>query len=209
LESSQSGESGRVITSSTTAEELSKFLGGITGLRFSIHDAFPESTAALDGSKWYLIANEDMSRIYHCRLWWMDNKGRLCIESMYLGNLSEFLQVHYDENAVETATNPGGSDLMLVRKYLAENFPLVDERVGAYQSAIEETASTLKIDLRLICKGSSRTATFFMRVTLGLGALDAIQQTEAIKLNLAGLKEALQKIDKYDADWEKRNYPTN
>jgi hypothetical protein len=198
-ENSQSRGSGSVITASTTAEELSRVLAEITRFRFSVEEATPGSKPSTDDSKWYLLADEDVSKVYHSRMYWITQDGTLHILSMYLGNLTEFIEDEYHQSAADVP-NPGGSDLAAVREYFAKTLPLVEERLGAYQNIIEDVAYHRHVEMDLMCEGDELTATFFMKSDVDLNGKDEKQQSILIQGSLNGMKEALDEIRQYDLE---------
>ena len=199
-----SRESGELAMSFDDAQTLCKTLSKITSFTYEIMEAKPDFPPPSDNAKWYLLVQGEIPEIYHSRLIWIDKDGRIEIESMYLSNTDEWIEQDYGEEGAAAATNPGGSDLKAVRKYLAEQYPLADKRLEAYQKTLDEISSKYGISLDLVCTGGKFVATFFMGATIDVKDLDEQQKMERIKLNLKGLKEALKRIMKYEIKLEKR-----
>lgn len=199
-----SRESGEIGMPFDDAEALCKTLSKITSFKYEIMEAEPDFPPPSDNAKWYLLVNDEISKIYHSRLIWIDKYGRIEIQSMYLGNTNEWIEQDYGEGGAAAAMNPGGSDLKSVRKYLAEHYPLANKRLEAYQKILDEISSKYGISLELVCTGGKFVATFFMGATIDVKDLDEQQKMERIKLNLKGLKEALERIMKYEIKLEKR-----
>jgi len=131
---------------------------------------------------------------------WIDKEGLIRIESMYLGNTTEWLERDYGEDAAATATNPGGSDLAAVRKYLVDKYPMEDERLGAYQEILDDVSSKYGLRLAVRCQGGSLVATFFIGATIDVNGLSEEQEAERITRNLKGLKEVWNRIGDYETE---------
>jgi len=199
-----SGESGDSTMPFDDAEALRKTLSKITSFRYEIMEAKPDFPPPSENAKWYLLVNEEISKIYHSRLIWIDKEGRIKIESMYLGNTDEWIEQDYGEEGATSAMNPAGSDLMAVREYLAEHFPLEYERLETYQKILDDISSKYGITLGLSCTGGKFVATFFMGATIEVKGMNEEEKAKRIRLNLKGLKEALRRISEHEIELEKR-----
>jgi len=73
-----------------------------------------------------------------------------------------------------------------------------------YQKLLDKISSKYGISLELVCIGGKFVATFFIGAAIDVKGLDEQQKMEQVKLSLKGLKEALERIMKYEIDLEKR-----
>ncbi len=180
------------------AEELSKTLSQITGFRYKVMKAKPDFPPPSDHAEWYLIAQGPISEIYHARLTWLTKDSLIRIESMYLGNTTEWIERDYGEEAAAAAINPGGSNFQSVLDHLAKQSPRESERLDAYQRILEDVSSKYGVILELTCKGGKFVATFFMGAAINVKDMREDQKAESIKRNLAALRETWDRIREYE-----------
>jgi hypothetical protein len=178
------------------AEELSRMMYKATGFKCEIMEAKSDFPPRSDHAKWYLLVNGEIPKVYHCRLVWKDKLGRIRVESMYLGNKTEWLGQDYGEEAAIVAEIPGGSDLLSVREYFAEKYPLEAERLEAYDKIVKSVSSDRGINLELGRNADDSTVTLFMVATIEVKDLIEKQKVQEIKRNLRGLKQAVDRIFK-------------
>lgn len=187
-----SGESGELVSS--TAESFRGFMSEITNLEYTIVKSREDFPPPADNSKWYLYAQGEPSAVNHARLLWIARDELILIQSMSLGDTSDWIYSDYGEKAVAVSANPGDSDLRLVRQYLIERFPLVDQRLDAYQKILDDVSSKYGIKLAIRVQGDTLLATFFVVAKIEGRDLKENQRPEAIRRNLKGLKEAWDRI---------------
>lgn len=192
-----SREPGEMWMSLNEAETLGTMISNLSGTRYDIRKSLPDFPPHSDETGWYLLLTGEISKVAHARTVWVDKEGRLLIESMSLGDTVEWIELEYGEEGAVAATNPGDSDLRLVRRYLAERFPLVDERLAAYQTILDDISLKRGISLAMRVQGTSLVATFFMDGIVEVNGLKEDQKSEQVGLVLKGLQEAMKRISKY------------
>jgi hypothetical protein len=197
-----SKESGESIVS-PNAESFKRMISELTQTRYTVVEALPEFPPPSDQSTWYLLSLGEIPETAHAHKVWIDGQGRIRIESMYLGNTSEWIEYEYGEEEAD-AVELDYPDLQSTRKILEKRFPLADKYLGAYQSILDEVSAKYGISLEMRCQGGKMVATFFMDATIDVKNIDEKQKAERIKLNLDGLKEAWDRISKYEAERERR-----
>jgi len=186
------------------AEALRKTLTKIINFKYEIIEDGSDFSPNSDDARWYLLVNEEIPKIYHARIIWLDKDDSIRIESMYLGNTTEWIGQDYGEDGVIAATRLDYPDLQSTRKVFAENFPREARRIDAYQEILDDISSKYGIHLELICKGGKMGATFFMGAIVKTKDTDDEEKAERIKRNLKGLKEALKRMEGYEAKQRKR-----
>jgi hypothetical protein len=198
----RSGESGRLSAISKDAEKLGSLVSKITGAKYEMVEARPNSP--FNSTGWYLLIEDEIPKIAHTRKVWFDNEKNIRIESMYLGNTTEWIEQKYGEEGVMVATKLYYPDLQSTQKMLSERFPLAGELLEACRRIIDEISSKYGIHLEIRSTGGKIVTTFFMGATINVKGLNEEQKVERIKRNLAGLKEAWDRIGDYEAEWQKR-----
>lgn len=178
------------------ANELADFMSRVTNERYKVVDAVPGFPPA-PGVGWYLLSLGELPNTAYAHKVW-DDKGMIRIESTYLGNTTEWLELDYGEREAAEAIFTDGSDLPSIRKFFREKYPLEDRRLAAYQTIIDAASTKYGINLSIRCQGSELGATFFIDATIDFKGVKKNNEAALIKRNLSGLKDAWKGIKKYE-----------
>jgi hypothetical protein len=191
LESYASKESGELGISFENAKDLSTLISRVTGFECEINEATADFPPHSDSAKWYLLVNGDISKVYHARLVWMDSRGRIRIESMYLGNKTEWLLEDYGEEAAGKAVVPNDSGLQSVKDFFSRNYPLEAERLESYEKIVEKISSEYGISMVLGRPDGDSTVTLHVIATIDVEGLAEEEKVKRIEDNLKGLEQAV------------------
>jgi hypothetical protein len=197
-----SKERGRVAPVTEEAYSLRDIISKVTGVGYDVREALPDFPPPGNHASWYLLGREfrGPSGTPYASTVWEDRDGRVYLESMYIGNTTEWIGPTYGEAGVIRGLKIDYSVFDRARKSLAEMFPLVEERLDRYESILTNTSSKYHVNLRLRCDGGMGGATFFIVAKIEGKGLTAEKKAETIKQNVEALRAAWNEIAQYNRE---------
>ena len=197
--------SGKSSQSSIDAKQLVEVLSRVTNYKFVVYDASADFPPPSDNAGWYLLTNEAISEIGHIRLIWIDGKGRVRTQSMYLGNITEWVEPEYGEEGAIRAMKINYKDAASAEQILSEKFPQAVDRLRTFMNIAREASKKYGINIEVTSEGGEGTATFFLDSIIDVRNLDDAQKMERLKHDLYGIRRAWNEIWGYEAEWLKRH----
>jgi flagellin-specific chaperone FliS len=195
-----SKERGKVAPVIEEAYSLRDTISKVTGVEYDIREALPDFPPHADHASWYLLGREfrEPKGIPYASTIWEDLDGRVYLESMYVGNTTEWIGPAYGEAGIIKGLKIDYSNFDRAKEVLAEMFPLVKKRLDRYETIFTNTSSKYQVNLSLRCAGDMGGATFFIVAKIEGKDLTSEKKVETIKQNVEALKEAWRELAKYD-----------
>lgn len=180
------------------AYSLRDIMSKITGVEYDIREALPDFPPPSDCASWYLLGREFRrpKGTPYASTVWEDQDGRVYLESMYIGNTTEWIGPAYGEAGVIKGLKIDYSEFPQARKMLAEMFPLVEKRIDRYEKILVNTSAKYDVNLCLRCAGEKGGATFFIAAKIEGKRLTS-EKEDAIKRNVEALRTAWSEIRQY------------
>ena len=200
-----SKERGRITPVAEEAYSLRDIMSKITGVSYNIRESLPDFPPPADHASWYLLGSEFRGPrgTAHAQILWEDKNGRVFIQSMYVGNTTEWIGPIYGEEGAIAAMKIDYSDFNRARNTLAERFPAVEKRLREYESILADISSKRQVSLNLRRAGERGVVTFFVVAKIEPRNLTADKKAEILRLNADALKEAWNKIIQYNRGAER------
>ncbi len=195
-----SKERGKMTPVAEEAYSLRDIMSEVTGVGYDISEALPDFPPPADHASWYLLGREfrEPNGVAHANVVWEDRAGNVFIESMYIGNTTEWIGPAYGEKGAIAAMKIDYSDFNRARKTLAEKFPAVEKRLRDYESILTDISSKRQVSLALRPAGERKVVTFFVVARVDARSLAAGKKAEIIRVNVDTLREAWNEIARYN-----------
>ncbi len=179
-------------------EEMNK----LTGATFD--EQQPVKGFRPDGERlqWYLRCPylEQVDQMYHANSIWKSSDGRICIQSMSLGNYLDWVERDYGEEGGIKAMGIdfAGFNHEDTKKLLAKEFPLVELRIAEYQRIAIDSSKNSGIPLRLSFDAKRNNVYYYL-----YGEFDARNQSlqsrlDKIAVCVKTLQRSVERINNYE-----------
>jgi len=194
-----SKERGRMTPVAEEAYSLRDLMSKVTGVAYDVREALPDFPPPADHASWYLLGREfrGPKGVAHADTVWEDRDGRVFIESMYVGNTTEWIEPVYGEKGVIALMKIEHPDVESARKSIAEKFPTVEKRLRYYERTIADISSERKVSLGLRSVGKGGFTSFIVAKIEAKGLAEE-EKEKIFKQNVDALKAAWDKIMRYD-----------
>jgi len=193
-------ESGKTAAFPREAETLRRAVSEVINADYETRMAEPNFPPA-SSATWYIFAPDisQLSKTAPARKIWEDGEGNLYIESIFLGNTTDWIGHHYGEESAIQATRMDFSDFSTVRKELASRFPLFDKDLREYEGMLADVSQKYGVELRMRYDSGKGVAILYMNAKIKTKGLDLQAKIEKVRLNVRALQEALGRVHQYEA----------
>ncbi len=136
---------------------------------------------------------------------WEDKSGILHVESVQLGNTIEWVEQTYGEKgAIKVSSMALDFSKPKSREEFKKLFPTAYRRLSDYEKILAEVSSMRATSLSMNYERNQNMVSFYAVATFDARGLDTQTKIERIKLTIEAIREALDRIDKLDAEWARR-----
>lgn len=131
---------------------------------------------------------------------WKGTDDIIQVESMTLGDSSEWIEKDYGEEAVIEIHGKGSPDFSKkeIRVKFAHDFPLTYGRLQEYERIAKEVSARRHVHVRIRFDRGKLITVFSMEARIDYRRSDTEQTIERVLSNVRALKEALAEVDEYE-----------
>jgi hypothetical protein len=173
-----------------TAEKTAELLSKITGAPFQVSKPHPEDPVNREKLVWF-VSYRDASFVskvpYVQRAW--KSKGEIILESTDLGDMLEWIELAYGEEAAGRSLNTDYSGLSSkeLQTKFGKEYPLVYQKIRMYEGIVTEISKKRSVRVELRYSGSKGILTFTFTARL---EDDPKSLETRIEANVEALKHA-------------------
>jgi len=182
-----------------SAEEIRQLVSELTKSTFKLtsSDRYPVPS---ENVKWFMWCPEitEMREIPYLNVVWADKDDNIYLDSMPIGNTTNWVARDYGEKAAQDAMDLDFSDYPIAISKLEHSFPLVGSRISTLEEIVKEISAKTGLSIEVFHYGRKGRATLRLRgrVSAGdsSGSSSSLDRMNKIRQSVDALKEAWERV---------------
>ena len=178
------------------AEDVRTAISQLTRAEFEIGDpgGYPVELGTVS---WFLWCPEitQMREIPYINVIWANKEGIIYLDSMPLGNTTNWVESAYGEEAAARAMDLDFGDFAEVRSEFEHDFPLVGKRINEYERIVSNVSDQRAVAIGIFFHGRKGRATLRLRGKL----TEQAGRTNSVERTVKALEEAWKLIEEHDS----------
>lgn len=186
------------------AELFKDKLSTLTAAKFQIMQPESNYPAPKQDVRWYVRCSDilDATSVGYVNVVWKDKESNIWLESIPLGNTSDWIGREYGEQGVIEARRIDLRDFANpnIREKFGKQYPVVLKRLRTYEEILTKVSLKLGVGLEMRYDVSPRIVFFRMRARINRNELNSRRRMKEVKLAVRALKEAYKEIRRHEID---------
>ncbi len=183
------------------AEEVRQWVSKLTRANFQITDPgrYPIPSEKV---KWFFWCPEitEMREIPYLNVVWADKSGNIYLDSMPIGNTTDWVEGAYGEEGARRSMDMDFTDLSKVRNEFEGTFPLVGKRITEYEKIANDVSTRRNALIEIFYHGRKGRATLRLRGRIPSEDSSTGRVWDRIEATVKALKEAFDKLQTNEAE---------
>ena len=183
------------------AEEVRQWVSKLTRANFQITDPGRYALQP-EKVKWFFWCPEitEMREIPYLNVVWADKSGNIYLDSMPVGNTTDWVESAYGEEAARRSMDMDFADFSRARDEFERAFPLVGKRITEYEKTASDVSTRRNLLIDIFYHGRKGRATLRLRGRIPAGDSSTGPVWDRIEATVKALKEAFDSLQTYEAE---------